>query len=160
MASKPPFKIELIVEGMILKAKVTNISKTNQFFLEDHNSQLSFLLLHQDGGKEVKFEDVREETGIKWLLPREEYKILKPDDSIKFREVEIRNMENSTYTVNWFPFKADLPPGVYNGAIEWVSKETKWEEFDSQNERQRIRGKMKGVWLGKVRSNEAQLILV
>lgn len=160
MAQKSPFKLNLQIDGLILKGEVTNISKTEQFFLEGQNSQFSILQLQDKSGKEIKFENVRQKTNIKWLLPREEYRKIKPGETIKFREVEIKNKYNSTYNVNWFPNAADLSPGTYTGAIEWSSKETKWEEFDSQNENQRIRGKMKGVWLGKTRSNEAELILV
>jgi hypothetical protein len=160
MKNKTPFKLELQINGLNLKAQVTNISKTEQLFLEDQKSQISFLQLYDQHGKEVEFKDLRQQMDVKWLLPRDEYKKIKPGETLKFREVEIRDRLDSSYHLNWFPFEANLSPGSYTGALEWASKETKWEEFDTQNETQRIGGRMKGVWKGKVKSNKAELILV
>ncbi|MFH0971392.1 MAG: hypothetical protein V1835_02385 [Candidatus Micrarchaeota archaeon] len=159
MKSKSPFKIRLSVEELELSAEVTNVSKVEQYFLENQLLQPSLLKLSDALGKQVKFNDLRPEISINWLKPRDEYKKLKPGESRIFHKLLLSKNESSSYHVNWYPFDANLAPGTYRGMVEWSSKADRWEEFDTHNEMQRINGKMKGVWLGKVCSNSAELVL-
>ncbi len=159
MKSKSPYKISLQIEGLTLRARVTNVSKAEQYFLENQLYQPSILKLSDSGGRRVKFDDKHATSDAAWLLSREEYRKMKPGESLEFRSVMISEKPNSPYHLGWFPFESDLEPGKYSAQVEWSSEHNKWEEYDIQQQMQRINGRMKGVWLGKVCSNSAELLL-
>jgi len=155
MPKAPPFAIRLTAtEGPGLRAVLRNESPVEQVFLHESNLQPSRLVLVNGSGVEATAFDSRSVKKFDNTVLEAMYARLAPGSEAPFGEVRFTRGGDG-FEVTWGPFQFEkLPPGAYKARVVWKSAQDSWTDTEAGTH-----GRVAGIWLGEVRSNEVDLIL-
>lgn len=158
MEEKSPFEITLQKEELNLNAFIKNISEREQVFLENRDFQHSNIVMVSDSGNEVEFFDARARTdswnAMHGIIPKEDYVKLAPGEEKPLHESFFILEKDGKYSCQWGSYFArEIPTGKYSAYVEFESK------LDWFSEEGKEKGKIQGVWKGKIKSNTIDFVL-
>jgi hypothetical protein len=150
-----PFELVLVAgEGPSLRALLRNATVTDQWILHDDLAQPSLLVLLDAKGNPVAVADERAGAKPAEGVAKRDFRVVTSGGAVTLRE-EPFVADGTRYQLHWGPYVFNgVPPGDYRARAVLTSTADTWTDPKTHQ-----RGVIKGLWKGKLESNEVRITL-
>ena len=150
-----PFELVLVAgDGPSLRVLLRNATVTDQWILHDDVAQPSSLVLLDAKGKPVAASDERQGAKPVEGVSKKDFLAVSSGGAVTLRE-EPFVADGARYQLHWGPYVfTGVPPGDYRARAVMTSAADTWTDRKTHQ-----RGVIKGLWKGKLESNEVRITL-